>query len=263
MKAAVIHSYGGPEVGSYEDYPDPRPAPGEALVRAAAAGVNPVCLRQREGGAKDWCPVIFPGVHGWDLSEAIVALGEGVRDMAIGEKAFAWGYHSYAPVTEAKSPPDFTFASRLVGVRPCKQLVTKSTGSTARTATGSSSATTRCAPSRDAASTSLARTQAVTKQARSLAVNTAQRPTAPLAAETSTVWPTRASPATEMSWHPVALTSGSAAASTRSSPARTFASSSVLTTHSSAADAYPLVRTQAFVSKKDARSTRKTRLPWI
>jgi hypothetical protein len=187
MKAAVIHSYGGPEVGSYEDYPDPQPAPGEALVGAAAAGVNPVCLREREGRAKDWCPVIFPGVLGWDLSGAIVALCEGVRDMVIGEKAFAWGYHSYAPVTEAKSPPDFTFASRLVGVGPCKQLATKSTSSSAHIATGSSSASTRCAPSRDAACTSFTRRPAITKQARSLAVNTAQRPTAPLAPETSTV----------------------------------------------------------------------------
>jgi NADPH:quinone reductase-like Zn-dependent oxidoreductase len=103
MKAAVIHSYGGPEVLKYEDYPDPQPGPGEALVRVAAASVNPVDLREREGSTKDWRPVIFPGVLGWDLSGKVVALGEGVRDLAIGEKVFAWGYHTYAELCAVKA----------------------------------------------------------------------------------------------------------------------------------------------------------------
>jgi NADPH:quinone reductase-like Zn-dependent oxidoreductase len=103
MRAAVIHSYGGPEVLKYEEYPDPQPGPREALVRVAAAGVNPVDLREREGGAKDWRPVIFPGVLGWDLSGTVVALGDGVRDLAIGEKVFAWGYHSYAELCAVKA----------------------------------------------------------------------------------------------------------------------------------------------------------------
>jgi NADPH:quinone reductase-like Zn-dependent oxidoreductase len=102
MKAAVIYSYGGPEVLRYEDFTDPQPGPGEALVRVAAAGVNPVDLREREGGTKDWRPVIFPGVLGWDLSGTIVAVGEGVRDMTISEKVFAWGYHSYAELCVVK-----------------------------------------------------------------------------------------------------------------------------------------------------------------
>ena len=42
MKAAVIHDYGGPEAIKYEDYPDPRPKPGEVLVKVAAAGINPI-----------------------------------------------------------------------------------------------------------------------------------------------------------------------------------------------------------------------------
>jgi len=103
MKAAVIHSYGGPEVLRYEHYPDPQPGPGEALVRVAAASVNPVDLREREGSTKDWRPVIFPGILGWDLSGKVVAVGEGVRDLAIGEKVFAWGYHTYAELCAVKA----------------------------------------------------------------------------------------------------------------------------------------------------------------
>jgi NADPH:quinone reductase-like Zn-dependent oxidoreductase len=103
MKAAVIHDYGGPEVLKYEDYPDPQPGPGEVQVRVAAAGVNPVDLREREGATKDWRPVVFPGVLGWDLSGTVVALGAGVRDLTIGEKVFAWGYHSYAELCTVKA----------------------------------------------------------------------------------------------------------------------------------------------------------------
>jgi NADPH:quinone reductase-like Zn-dependent oxidoreductase len=103
MKAAVIHAYGGPDVLKYEDYPDPRPEPGEVLVRVVAASVNPVDLSERQGLTKDWSPVIFPGVLGWDLSGTIVALGDGVRNLTIGEKVFAWGYHTYAELCVVKA----------------------------------------------------------------------------------------------------------------------------------------------------------------
>jgi NADPH:quinone reductase-like Zn-dependent oxidoreductase len=96
MKAAVIHSYGVPDVLRYEDYPEPEPAAGGVVVRVAAASVNPVDLREREGATKDWRPVVFPGVLGWDLAGTVVALGDGVRDLRIGDRVFAWAYHTYA-----------------------------------------------------------------------------------------------------------------------------------------------------------------------
>jgi NADPH:quinone reductase-like Zn-dependent oxidoreductase len=98
MKAAVIHAYGGPDVLKYEDYPYPQPGPSEALVRAAS--INPV---ERQGLTKDWRPAIFPGVLGWDPSGTIVALGDGARDLTIGEKVFAWGYHAYAELCVVKA----------------------------------------------------------------------------------------------------------------------------------------------------------------
>ena len=42
MKAIRVHEYGGPAVMNVEDVPDPRPGPGEVVVRVRAAGVNPV-----------------------------------------------------------------------------------------------------------------------------------------------------------------------------------------------------------------------------
>ena len=40
MKAIRVHAFGGPENLKYEDAPDPKPGPGQILVRLRAAGVG-------------------------------------------------------------------------------------------------------------------------------------------------------------------------------------------------------------------------------
>jgi NADPH:quinone reductase-like Zn-dependent oxidoreductase len=40
MHAIFVRNYGGPEVMTWTEVPDPVPGPGEALVRLAVAGVN-------------------------------------------------------------------------------------------------------------------------------------------------------------------------------------------------------------------------------
>ena len=40
MKAVEIKSFGAPDVLALADRPDPRPGPGEVLVRVSASGVN-------------------------------------------------------------------------------------------------------------------------------------------------------------------------------------------------------------------------------
>jgi NADPH:quinone reductase-like Zn-dependent oxidoreductase len=94
MKAAVIHEFGGPEVLKYEDYPDPEPRSGQVLVQVAAASINPVDLYQRQGQRKDI--ITPPAVLGWDLSGTVVALGDGVRHLAVGDRVFGWDEHTYA-----------------------------------------------------------------------------------------------------------------------------------------------------------------------
>lgn len=103
MKAAVIHEYGGPEVLKYEDYPDPTLQPGEVLVRVAAAGVNPVDALERSGQTKEWRPIQFPGVLGWDLSGTIEKLGPGVEGFSTGDQVLAWAYHTYAELCAVKA----------------------------------------------------------------------------------------------------------------------------------------------------------------
>ena len=103
MKAIVIHEYGGPDVLKYEDYPDPAPGAGEVLVRVAAASINPIDIMERAGLTKDFKPVTFPGVLGWDLAGTVMSLGLGAQGFSVGDKVLAWAYHTYAELCAVKT----------------------------------------------------------------------------------------------------------------------------------------------------------------
>jgi NADPH:quinone reductase-like Zn-dependent oxidoreductase len=77
MRAVAIRQYRGPEVLEYVDFPDPVVGAGEVLVKVAAARVNPIDTFQRAGLTKDFMPVSFQGVLGWDLSGTVVRVGAG------------------------------------------------------------------------------------------------------------------------------------------------------------------------------------------
>lgn len=103
MKAIVVHEYGGPEVLKYEEYPDPVAGAGEVLVRVAAVSINPVDLMQRAGMTKEYMPIPFPGVIGWDLAGTVLQLGSEVAGLSVGDKVFAWTDHTYAELCVVKA----------------------------------------------------------------------------------------------------------------------------------------------------------------
>jgi NADPH2:quinone reductase len=82
MKAIVIPTFGGPDVLQLQDLPAPIPAAGEALVRVAAAGVNYRDVYERMG-RYGGTPPIVAGVEG---AGTVEALGEGTRDVRVGER---------------------------------------------------------------------------------------------------------------------------------------------------------------------------------
>jgi NADPH:quinone reductase-like Zn-dependent oxidoreductase len=90
MKAVFIRRYGGPEVLEYGEFPDPVVGAGDVLVKVAAAGINPIDIMERSGLTKDFKPVSFPGVLGWDLSGTVVQVGPDVVGFSIGDKVLAW-----------------------------------------------------------------------------------------------------------------------------------------------------------------------------
>jgi NADPH:quinone reductase-like Zn-dependent oxidoreductase len=103
MKAVVMKEYGGPEVMEYGDFPDPAPGPGDVLIKVAAASINPVDLKQRAGETKAYFPLQFPNVIGWDVSGTVVRLGPGVTDFSVGDRVFAWAFHTYAELCVVKT----------------------------------------------------------------------------------------------------------------------------------------------------------------
>jgi NADPH2:quinone reductase len=109
MTAIAISEPGGPEVLKPVTVPVPQPAPGEVLIRVAAAGVNRPDVIQRMG----FYPVP-PGASplpGLEVSGTVVALGEGVEPEWIGRKICALtnggGYAEFcvAPVGQCLGVP--------------------------------------------------------------------------------------------------------------------------------------------------------------
>jgi NADPH2:quinone reductase len=85
MQAIVVTETGGPEVLWHGEHPDPEPGPGQVVVEAAAAGVNFIDIYRRSGVYKQSLPYV-PGSEG---AGTVVAVGEGVTDVAVGDRV-AW-----------------------------------------------------------------------------------------------------------------------------------------------------------------------------
>jgi NADPH2:quinone reductase len=86
MKAMVITGYGGPEVFSFTERPEPIFGEFDLLVRVHATSVNPVDCRVRRGGK---VPRKFPVILGYDVSGTVVATGEKVSSFKIGDEVYA------------------------------------------------------------------------------------------------------------------------------------------------------------------------------
>ena len=103
MKAVVLHEYGGPSKLKYEDFTDPQPGKGEVLVRVAAAGLNPIDWKLRSGAMKEFMPLQFPAILGYDFSGVVREVGEGVTKFAVGDRVFGRTGASYAELAVIKS----------------------------------------------------------------------------------------------------------------------------------------------------------------
>src|SRR5882672_7407645 len=86
MKAAFIERHGGPEVLKYGEMPDPTAASGEVVVDIVAASVNGADWKVREGKSNQLSR--FPYILGRDFSGVVSAVGEGVRDLRVGDEVF-------------------------------------------------------------------------------------------------------------------------------------------------------------------------------
>jgi NADPH:quinone reductase-like Zn-dependent oxidoreductase len=103
MKAVLLHGYGDVNRLSYEDAPVPVPGAGEVLVKTIAVSINPIDWKLRRGDLKEMMPLAFPAILGRDLSGEVVAIGEGVGGLKMGERVFGLVNRSYAEYVVCKA----------------------------------------------------------------------------------------------------------------------------------------------------------------
>ena len=84
LKAVVMHQRGGPDVLCYEDFPTPEPGLGEVLVRVRACALNHLDVFTRRGDQGQ--RVDLPHIPGIETAGEVVALGEGVTDLHVGDR---------------------------------------------------------------------------------------------------------------------------------------------------------------------------------
>lgn len=89
IHAIRIHEHGGPEQLRWDQMPLPQPKAGEALVRHKAVGLNYIDVYFRTGLYK--LPAL-PAVLGMEGAGVVEAVGEGVTEVAVGDRvAYASG----------------------------------------------------------------------------------------------------------------------------------------------------------------------------
>ncbi len=100
MNAIRVRATGGPDALELHTIPDPVPKAGEALVRLEYAGVNFIDVYFRTG----LYPTVLPYTPGSEGAGVVVAIGEGVEDIAVGDRVASQGFTgAYAELAVAPS----------------------------------------------------------------------------------------------------------------------------------------------------------------
>lgn len=131
MKQVRFSTFGGPEVLEIVDAPDPHPGPAEVRISVRAAGINASDWKKRHGLMDQELPQTL----GHEAAGIVNELGEGVTDVAVGDRVFGLAASGgaqaeltvlfcYAPI-----PPSLSFAeaaalpaSAETAARPLDQL---------------------------------------------------------------------------------------------------------------------------------------------
>ena len=86
MKAARFSRFGGPEVLELVELPEPHAGPGQIRIAVRAAGINASDWKKRQGLLDQ----ALPQTMGYEAAGVVDELGEGVTDVAIGDRVFGF-----------------------------------------------------------------------------------------------------------------------------------------------------------------------------
>ena len=100
MKAVRVHTFGGPEVLTYEDAPDPAaPGAGLAAVDIQIIGINYSDTNYRRGlGAAR--TMSLPLIPGHEAAGVVTAIGAGVTEVKVGDRVVFAGQHRFGTYKE-------------------------------------------------------------------------------------------------------------------------------------------------------------------
>lgn len=121
MKAYYSTAYGGPEVSTYGDFPDPVAGEGQILIEVKAVSINPVDYKVKRGIARLLTTAKFPRIFGSDFAGIVKTAGNGVTRFKAGDRVYGatpviWGKPGALAQLLAidenyarNIPPDMTF----------------------------------------------------------------------------------------------------------------------------------------------------------
>ena len=127
MKAVRIHQFGGPEVLSYEDIPEPQLRRDQVLVRVKACSLNHLDVWVRKGlpGVK------LPHILGSDIAGEVTEIGEYVSGFRIGQRVLVAPQHYCGHCTKCVAGlqnhcPEFTVLGNGVDGGNCELIAVPS-----------------------------------------------------------------------------------------------------------------------------------------
>jgi NADPH:quinone reductase-like Zn-dependent oxidoreductase len=104
MKAVVFDRHGGPEVLELREVPDPKPAPGEAVLRVRACGINHLDLWVRAG--LPGLEVQMPHILGNDVVGELLELAPDVTSVRVGDRVWVHPTLSCGTCTACRAGDD-------------------------------------------------------------------------------------------------------------------------------------------------------------
>ena len=102
-----IHAYGGPEVTHLDAIPVPEPGIGQVLIQVAAAGVNGLDWKVRDGLVREVFPLVLPATLGIELAGLVMQTGPDVSRLKVGDRVMGpmgglGAYADFVAIDEAK-----------------------------------------------------------------------------------------------------------------------------------------------------------------
>jgi NADPH:quinone reductase-like Zn-dependent oxidoreductase len=96
MRALQFTTYGGPEVLTWGDAPDPHAGPGQIRISVRAASVNPIDWKVFSGALAGGQPMTGTGYLGYDAAGVVDEVGEGVTGISVGDDVLGRGRNTQA-----------------------------------------------------------------------------------------------------------------------------------------------------------------------